>query len=334
VEGAGSAVPEYLTMERVRPTFVEETDSVEGLSLTVTPEFHLYQWEDDPPAIEETDDYLSIERFYADVEAGPARVRVGRQAVNWGSAYIWNPTDVFQEVYLTDYWAEREGVNAVRVYVPMADEFRFTAVAATGDTVFHHNRYAVKASYNHWGADGSLIWMDDVARDRLVWGVDVKGTAVLGYWVEAAAFAPKNGKDDPYQQAVVGLDYSFPVLGTLYLAGQYYYDGSGEADPEDYDRLGAALGQRSTLGMHYANLLVILNLNSDLAVTVNQVANLDDSTWLLTPYVTLSQGNFRLTAGANLYGGPEGGEFKPRRGQEIIDLTPDLAYYFWGRWYF
>lgn len=334
IEGVSHEFPEYVTAERFRPTLVEELDSVKGVSVTATPEFHLFQIEDDPPDIHETDDYLTVERLYADVDAGPARIRLGRQAVNWGSALLWNPTDLFQEVFLTDYWSERKGVNAARVYVPMPHEFRFTAVAATGDTVFYHNRFGAKASLARWGADTSVVWMDDTVLDRLAWGLDVKGTAVVGYWVEAAAFAPKDTEIDGYEQAVAGVDYSFPVLGTLYIAGQYYYDGSGEAAPDGYDRAALMMGERTTLGMHYANLLAALSINTDLSVSVNGIYNLDDSTYLVTPYVTVSFSSLRVTGGANLYGGPEGGEWNPHPDQDPMETVPRAVYYTWARWYF
>jgi hypothetical protein len=333
IQGLGSYLPEYVTAQRLRPTMVEELDSVEGVSFTVTPELQFRQFEDDPPEFMETDDYLTVERLYADIDAGPARVRLGRQAVNWGSALVWNPTDLFQEVFLTDYWAERKGLNALRVYVPMENDFRLTAVMSTGDTVFFHNRYALKASLARWEADVSAVWMDDTINDRLVWGLDVKGTAVVGYWVEAAAFAPKDQDLDSFEQAVVGIDYSFPVRSTLYLAAQYYYDGSGKSEPELYDWPGLFAGRRTTLGMHYANLLATLAWNSDLSLAVNAIYNLDDDSAIISPYLTYTYEDFRISAGANITAGSDGGEFRPRPDQNPLELVPYVVYYVWGRWY-
>ncbi len=333
IEGAGPSLPEYVTSQRFRPTFSDELDSIPEINFTATPEFRLIQYEDLPPAIEETDDYLTVERLYMDADVGPARVRVGRQAINWGSAMVWNPTDLFQEVFLTDYWAERQGVNAARVYLPLPQDFRLTMAAATGESKFYENRYAAKASLRRWEADLSVVWSDDVVADRLVWGLDLKGTAVVGYWIEAATFAPKNERDDPFNQAVLGIDYSFPVRSTLYVAGQYYYDGSGEADPDDYDWIGLALGRRQTLGMHYANLLATLAWNSEISMAVNAIYNLDDSTMMASPYLTVSYENLRVSAGANLLAGPEGGEFRPHSSQDPMKIVAERAYYVWARYY-
>jgi hypothetical protein len=333
-DGAGEAVPGYVTAERIRPTLVEPVKSLKGVTVTATPQVLITQREGRQERYDDAGDYLTVERLYADVDAGPARLRIGRQAVNWGSALIWNPTDLFEEVFLTDYWAERKGLNAVRVYVPMREEFRLTAVAATGDTVWSHNRYGVKASLARWRADMSVVWMDDVANDRLVWGLDVKGTAILGYWVEAAAFAPKNPDVDPYQQAVLGVDYSFPVLGTLYVAGQYYYNGQGRAHADAYDWAALATGRQPNLAMHYASLIATLAATPDLSVAMTSIVNLDDSTWLMTPYLIYTWRDFRVTAGANIFAGPEGGEYRPHNRQSPGNFIPRAVYYAWGRWYF
>ncbi len=325
--------PEYITYERFRPTLVEEIGEDGKISLTVTPEIHFIQYDGQNSDLMETDDYLNVERLYLDLDAGPARIRLGRQAINWGSALIWNPTDMFKEVYLTDYWAERKGINAVKVYVPLPEDFRLTVAASTGDTVFSDNRYAARASLARWGADMSVVWMDDAANDLLAWGVDVKGTAVIGYWVEAAMFAPKNRDYDPYYQAVAGVDYSFQVRDGLYIAAQYYYDQTGDSKREDYKWDEMQAGKRSTLATHYANLMATLSWNSEISGTINAIYNLDDQTAMASPYLTVTLGKFRVTAGANIPIGPEGGEFMPHPDQDAIGLVPDLTYYAWVRYY-
>jgi hypothetical protein len=156
----------------------------------------------------------------------------------------------------------------------------------------------------------------------------------LGYWVEAAAFAPKDPDVEAYQQAVLGLDYSFPVLGTLYLAGQYYYNGQGRAQASSYDWAALATGRQANLGRHYLNLIATLAATPDLALAANSIYNLDDSTWILTPYLTYTYEEFRVTAGLNLFAGPQGGEYRPRSGQAPGDFMPRAVYYLWGRWYF
>jgi hypothetical protein len=67
-------------------------------------------------------DYLSVERLYLDAYLPRVDLRVGRQALNWGSAFLVNPTDPFPEVLLLEPWRPRRGVNAVRSTVPIGQD--------------------------------------------------------------------------------------------------------------------------------------------------------------------------------------------------------------------
>ena len=71
-----------------------------------------------PDRVQTVGDVLTLERFYMDFYAPKADIRVGRQALNWGSAMFINPTDLFAQNLVAQPWQERQGVNAVRVTVP------------------------------------------------------------------------------------------------------------------------------------------------------------------------------------------------------------------------
>lgn len=103
-------------IERIRPDFSAEF--AEGIVLSVTPELLLAQGRSLPDEIaarlgveraranevlriDGVSDYLSVERLYLDVYGERLDLRLGRQAINWGSAFVVNPTDPFPEVLLT-----------------------------------------------------------------------------------------------------------------------------------------------------------------------------------------------------------------------------------------
>ena len=71
--------------------------------------------------IHDIDEVLGVERLYADFYTSFADIRVGRQALNWGSALGLNPTDLFAEVLVAEPWRERRGVNAIRANFPVGD---------------------------------------------------------------------------------------------------------------------------------------------------------------------------------------------------------------------
>lgn len=338
----------YITMERLRPTFTQDIEDFPDTSLTITPQLYFQQGRNHPE-IEETDDYLTIERFYLDSYFEKFDLRIGRQAVNWGSAQIWNPTDLFREVFLTDYWAERAGINAAKVYVPLPENSSLTAVAATGDTSGKDNRYGLKLGTTWKETDLAAVFMDDTVADRLVWGVDVRGQLKIGYWIEAAWLAPKDKDVDAHLEAVVGADYSFPIKMGLVISAQYFHDGSGEKRKEDYDWMSVMTNTRSGLAQDYASLMAMLTWNDELSFALMGISNLDDGTGIIIPYANLILPyDLQMNLGANLSAGPEGGEFRP--GDKAAKLTddpflrlalnqylpevPDNVYYMWLRWSF
>ena len=67
------------------------------------------------PAVESVEDVVSIERLFLDINQSSMDLRVGRQAIAWGSAIGINPTDVFSEFLLSEPWRERSGVDVARL---------------------------------------------------------------------------------------------------------------------------------------------------------------------------------------------------------------------------
>ncbi len=135
----GASGQKWQLVERVRPTL--ESELHERVKLVATVELALTQGRDLSNELERTlresdfgpfldalgcrwpertnalfridgaDDYLDVDRLYVDAYLGEVDVRFGRQAINWGSAQFFNPTDPFPEVLFAEPWRPRRGVN-------------------------------------------------------------------------------------------------------------------------------------------------------------------------------------------------------------------------------
>jgi hypothetical protein len=58
----------------------------------------------------------SIDRAYADLKIGGLQATVGRQRINWGMNYVWNPNDIFNAYSFFDFdYIERPGSDAIRL---------------------------------------------------------------------------------------------------------------------------------------------------------------------------------------------------------------------------
>jgi hypothetical protein len=293
--------------------------------------------------IDDADDYLDVDRLFVDVYAGALDLRLGRQALNWGSAQFFNPTDPFPEVLLAEPWRPRRGVNALRAHVPIGENRDVSAVVASNDA-FDQLRAAGRARVNWAGTDFALVgaWRGD-SRQALA-GLDLRGTLGVGWWIEGAYLLGTR----PHEELAVGIDYSWPILERATAFAQYYRNGAGQTDPSAAtQRIAGAGGVRGpvcptgpfplgtpadrdpfapfTLGRNYLLLGGALAVLPELAVNLALLQNLDDGSGMFVPTINYELLDWLAVAFSAqvpyaLWG--RGGELKPR--PEDLSLTVDV----------
>ncbi len=58
----------------------------------------------------------TIDRAYIDLNMGKLQATIGRQRINWGMNYVWNPNDLFNAYSFFDFdYVERPGSDAIRL---------------------------------------------------------------------------------------------------------------------------------------------------------------------------------------------------------------------------
>jgi hypothetical protein len=318
--------------------------------------------------VDDVKDALSVPRLYVDHYGRHLDLRVGRQAIQWGSAIVVHPADPFPQVTALSPWANRDPVNAARLTVPFGPRAEVQGVAALDDTLKSLTG-AGRATWHAGSLDLSLdgAWRQQ-AKNGLV-GLDLKGTAGIGYWAEGALHF--GIEQEPYVDLAVGADYSFGVLSGLILQAQYYHHGAGEAQPRSYDLTGyagelsgptceteeatdsLAIGDEQDayqplfVGRHYLDLQGQLELTEALAVRFATIWNLGDGSGVAIPWLSLRPtGRLELSTSAQLpfrVWGDEG-EFYPSPGMLSYvepspvggllsaDLDPLVAAVTWTTW--
>lgn len=286
------------------------------------------------PRTEDWRDFIGLERAFVDLERPRFDLRLGRQAVAWGSALVFNPTDVFSDVNVAEPWRERPGVDAARLLIPLGDEAQVALVGGVDDlpgTLRDRPditpwKVGGRATLHAAATDWSLVAVTGGERldaEASFIGLDLKGGLGLGWWLE--------GGYDGDLRAAAGLDYSFPVAQSLYLAAQVYHDGSG-SNPEDYGAMGlsgelfeaegcedlppnapiAALTEppgeaRATQGRWYGTLVARLAANDRWGFSASSLVNLADGSALVTPYATYTpMGRLSANLGLNWMTGAQG----------------------------
>jgi hypothetical protein len=300
--------------------------------------------------------YLTVERLYVDWTGERVDVRAGRQAVNWGSALVFHPTDLYSEVVASEPWRERRGVNAVRVNVAPNEDWQIVGLAAADDDLSPFEdpdefpafeelplSGAAKVTLRKLQVDWSAV---GAYRPDGPWfvGGDVRGTLGVGFWVEGGWHGDQDAVNPEGVEVVAGVDYSLPVLDRFYVAAEYRYDGTGEADPAEYDyglRSSASIElpfscpfstsgtnvdttkeqplPRTTLGQHYVDATVNLQFLDEWTVGAVAIVNVQDGTGLVVPDVARTFGErWAVHLGAQVPVG-EDGEFSPPA--EVFDIS-------------
>lgn len=277
------------------------------------------------------EDAPGIERLYAEFNFEAVDVVLGKQALNWGSGLLFNPTDLFDDVHLRDVWAEQSGHSAVKVLVPLNPTSTFTVIAGTDDPLT--NVLGALRFQGNWGTtDLALTASHNPFRESNELGIDLKGEKTVGLWVEAAWIDPWDHHG--YLEMVTGVDYTFGFRNGLYLAAQYYRDGSGASTEAEYDLAGLILGQRATLARDYMTLTGRLAWSEDLSIGTQSVYNAVDGTGLLTTFADWTRiPSITVSVGATWLAGGSEGEFRPPPTLDPNGLVPDAIAYIWLRYH-
>lgn len=285
--------------------------------------------------IDRASDYLDVDRLHLDLYAGAVDLRLGRQAINWGSALFFNPTDPFPEVLLAEPWRPRRGVNAVRANVPLSEAIDATAVFAMNDAL-DTVRAAGRVRLNALATDFALVGVYRGDDDNGLVGLDLRGTLGVGWWIESAYFVGHNA----HEELAVGIDYSFPIFERATAFLEYYRNGAGSTNVSTAQQLstggavrppecksgafplGAGSGSTGKPDpfapfVHGKNYLLLggsLAFEPELMLSVSALQNLDDGSGVFFPTITYDALDWLDVAfSANvpyaLWG--EGGELKP-----------------------
>ncbi len=248
---------------------------------------------------------ISISRLALWLGSERLRISVGKQRLYWGVARIFRPFDVFNPINFFEPGYERPGSNAILGYLSIGRLSNIRLISLP--------KYNLKKSFSGLRI-GSNLFKNDIGFNlmhqpsprRSIIGIEITGDWVIGYWNEMSY-----NIDDTlnYVKASVGVDYTFPFM--LYGMVEFFFDGSGADNPEDYDWQKRINGERITLAKEYLYLSLGFVNNPYLRPAVNTVINLNDHSLILIPQLSHSPGeNIEIVAGLNLFAGKETTEFK------------------------
>jgi hypothetical protein len=137
----------------------------------------------------------TIDRLWLDMNFEKIQVRIGRQRINWGQTFVWNPNDVFNAYSFFDFdYIERPGSDAVRIqYYPTPSSA--VEIAAKTDSEDDITAAALYR-FNKWGYDFQVLAGYSNSSDVLAGGGWSGSVGSLSFRGEGTWFRPlENFKD-------------------------------------------------------------------------------------------------------------------------------------------
>jgi hypothetical protein len=168
----------------------------------------------------------NFDRFKLQYTAGNFQATLGRQRINWGINYVWNPNDIFNTFDYFDFdYVERPGCDAVHLqyYTGPASSVEVAIKIDSNDELTLAGMYR----FNKWNYDfqflGGYMTGDYVLGAG--WSGDIRGAGFNG---EMSYFHPEENFGDTCGVFVgsLGINYTFKNSLMLQFAGLYTSNGT------------------------------------------------------------------------------------------------------------
>ncbi len=163
-----------------------------------------------------------LDRIWLQYTSGNLEIKAGRQRINWGQTFAWNPNDIFNTYNFYDFdYPERPGSDALRIqYYPNSVS---TAEAAVKLDSANNITAAGLYRFNKWSYDIQFLGGILNSEDFVIgsgWSGDIKGVSFRG---EISYFYPmKNFRDTTgLFFASVSSEYIFSNSFTLQFEALY-----------------------------------------------------------------------------------------------------------------
>jgi len=250
-------------------------------------------------------DNINVSRLALWLGREHTRIIVGKQSLYWGVGRVFRPLDIFNRVNYFEPGYERPGSNALLGYFSLGSLSNIRGIVTPRGDI-KKTLTGIRIGTNVINNDIGFTAMHQSSERRTIIGGEIAGEMLMGYWAEVS-FTWEETVD--FSRISVGVDYTFPLM--IYTMMEYYFDGSGEGDPVNYDYAKIASGERQTLAQQYLYASIGLLYNPFLRPSISTIINLDDRGFIMIPslsYAVLE--NTELILGMNYAIGSSDSEFR------------------------
>ncbi len=226
-----------------------------------------------------------FDRLMIDYTVGNLQITIGRQRINWGQAFVWNPNDLFNTYSYFDFdYEEKPGNDAVRIqyYIGESSKVELSTSLNSDDKITSVALYR----FNTNGFDLQFlggVYTEDYYVAGSGWSGSIAGGGFSG---EMTYFHPMNEIDDKESSITITLHYDYTFKNSLNLQFESLYNGFGADD------LTTGLGDVLFMDLSPANLFP------------TKVALFGSGAYELTPLTRIMLAGMYGPEGNFLYVGP------------------------------
>jgi hypothetical protein len=180
----------------------------------------------------ETDSWIGItqfDRLMLDYTTGNLQITLGRQRINWGQTFVWNPNDLFNTYSYFDFdYEERPGSDALRIqyYLGMSSKLELSTSLNSDNKITSVGLYR----FNTGGYDLQFLGGIYTETDYVLgggWSGSIKGGGFSG---EITYFHPMDTDEDPDSEVTATIHYDYTFKSSLNLQFEALYNGFGQED--------------------------------------------------------------------------------------------------------
>lgn len=167
-----------------------------------------------------------LDRLLLDYTKGNLQITVGRQRINWGQAFVWNPNDLFNTYSYFDFdYEEKPGSDAVRVqyYIGESSKIELSTSINSDEKITSMALY----KFNTKGYDIQFLGGVFTESDYVLGGGWSGSIAGGGFSGELTYYHPIENNDDEDAAITFSLHYDYTFSNSLNLQVETLYNGFG-----------------------------------------------------------------------------------------------------------
>ncbi len=170
----------------------------------------------------------SADRLWLQYSRDKFQITAGRQRINWGQTFVWNPNDIFNSYSYFDFdYEEKPGSDAIRFqyYTTPSSVVEF----AIKSNNLNQATLAALYRFNRWNYDFQFIG-GVVDQNDLVIGTGWSGQiAKGGFRGEASYFIQEKKLSDSSSVFLADIGYDYTFKNSLFLQFEFLYNSNRQS---------------------------------------------------------------------------------------------------------